>query len=94
MEHASGECFKDGGALAEVMSLYESTSEDNLVDHPYRAKQSSKVTVQGNHRLTIEVLCLLVFLLHGTNYMECLASLRPFSDLVLSDILSTLSSSG
>lgn len=79
MEHASGECFIDGGALAEVMSLYENTGEDTLVDHPYHAKQSTKFTEQGNHRLTIEVLYLFVFFfLAGTNYMEPLVFLTLF----------------
>ncbi|KAF5480390.1 hypothetical protein F2P56_001145 [Juglans regia] len=93
VEHASGECFIDGGALAEVMSLYENTSEDNLVDHPYHAKQSTKVTEQGNHRLTIEgimnmpdlaVQALALTIRHlkqfGFERILCLgASFRPFS---------------
>lgn len=33
MEHVSRDCFKDGSALAEVMSLYENISQDNLADH-------------------------------------------------------------
>lgn len=52
MEHASRECFKDGGALAEVMSLFEVMSEDSLADHP---KQNTEVAEQGSHHLTIEV---------------------------------------
>ena len=52
MEHASRECFKDGGALAEVMSLFEVMSVDSLADHP---KQNTEVAEQGSHYLTIEV---------------------------------------
>ncbi|XP_022140857.1 DNA mismatch repair protein MSH3 isoform X2 [Momordica charantia] len=33
VEHVSRDCFKDGSALAEVMSLYENISQDNLADH-------------------------------------------------------------
>lgn len=33
MEHVSRDCFKDGSALAEVMSLYENIDHDNLSDH-------------------------------------------------------------
>lgn len=55
VEHVSRECFKDGGALAEVMSLYENMDEDNLGDHP---KINSEVI--GNHRLGIEVFYFLI----------------------------------
>lgn len=33
MEHVSRDCFKDGSALAEVMSLYENIDKDNLAEH-------------------------------------------------------------
>ena len=44
VERGSRDCFKDGGALAEVMTLYENMDEDN-----------SKENSEGNHRLAIEV---------------------------------------
>lgn len=52
VERTSLECFKDGGALAEVMSLYENMSEYNPADNP---KQSAEVLEQGSHRFAIEV---------------------------------------
>ncbi|XP_024028652.1 DNA mismatch repair protein MSH3 isoform X2 [Morus notabilis] len=45
VERCSRECFKDGGALAEVMTLYENMGEDD-----------SKQNVEGNQRLAIEVI--------------------------------------
>lgn len=33
VEHVSRDCFKDGSALAEVMSLYENIDKDNLAEH-------------------------------------------------------------
>lgn len=44
VERCSRECFKDGGALAEVMTLYENMGEDD-----------SKQNVEGNQPLAIEV---------------------------------------
>ncbi|KAL5812968.1 hypothetical protein ACOSQ3_027918 [Xanthoceras sorbifolium] len=41
VERASRDCFKDGGALAEVMSLFENMGEENLSDS---GKQSAEVT--------------------------------------------------
>jgi len=67
VEHASRECFKDGGALAEVMSLFEVMSEDSLADHP---KQNTEVAEQGSHHLTIEVWYYLHFFLHAPSYIE------------------------
>lgn len=57
VEHVSRECFKDGGALAEVMSLYENMDEDSLGDHP---KTNSEVIGKGYHRLGIEVFYFLI----------------------------------
>ncbi|GMY07192.1 DNA mismatch repair protein MSH3 isoform X1, partial [Fagus crenata] len=90
VEHASLECFKDGGALAEVMSLYENMSEYNLADNP---KQSTEVAEQGNHRFAIEgilsmpdlaVQALALTIRHlkqfGFERILCLgASFKPFS---------------
>ncbi|XP_038890123.1 DNA mismatch repair protein MSH3 [Benincasa hispida] len=33
VEHVSRDCFKDGSALAEVVSLYENIDQDNLAEH-------------------------------------------------------------
>ncbi|KAL5554365.1 hypothetical protein UlMin_041766 [Ulmus minor] len=49
VERASRECFSDGGALAEVLTLYG--NEDTLVDDP---KGNSDATEQGNHGLAIK----------------------------------------
>ncbi|XP_059450944.1 DNA mismatch repair protein MSH3 isoform X2 [Corylus avellana] len=87
VEHASRECFKDGGALAEVMSLFEVMSEDSLADHP---KQNTEIAEQG---LTIEgimnmpdlaVQALALTIRHlkqfGFERILCLGgSFRPFS---------------
>ncbi|KAK4571663.1 hypothetical protein RGQ29_030181 [Quercus rubra] len=93
VEHASLECFKDGGALAEVMSLYENMSEYNPADNP---KQSTEVIEQGSHRFAIEgimnmpdlvVQALALSIRHlkqfGFERILCLgASFRPFSSNV------------
>lgn len=52
MEHASRDCFIGGGALAEVMSLYENMGEDTLSNNE---DQNMDVLEQGNHRSAIEV---------------------------------------
>ena len=52
MERTSRDCFSDGGALAEVMSLYENLSEDSRVDHQV---DNVEVLEQRNHCLAIEV---------------------------------------
>lgn len=51
VEHASRDCFIGGGALAEVMSLYENMGEDTLSNNE---DQSMEVSEQGNHRSAIE----------------------------------------
>ncbi|KAM3730106.1 hypothetical protein ACB098_12G062400 [Castanea mollissima] len=93
VERASLECFKDGGALAEVMSLYENMSEYNPADNP---KQSAEVLEQGSHRFAIEgimnmpdlvVQALALSIRHlkqfGFERILCLgASFRPFSSNV------------
>ncbi|KAK9291688.1 hypothetical protein L1049_019637 [Liquidambar formosana] len=90
VERATRDCFKDGGALAEVMSLYETVSEDNSSDHH---KQNIEVSERGNHRLAIEgimsmpdlvVQALALTIRHlkqfGFERILCLgASFRPFS---------------
>lgn len=55
MERASRDCFNNGGALAEVVSLYEGMGQESSFDH---SKESSEATEPGNHRLAIEVRCL------------------------------------
>ena len=52
VERVSRDCFKDGGALAEVMSLYENMDEDKLGD---QTEINSEVIGKGNHRLGVEV---------------------------------------
>lgn len=52
MEHASRDCFIGGGALAEVMSLYENMGEDTLSNNE---DQNMDAPEQGNHRSAIEV---------------------------------------
>ncbi|XP_004308095.1 PREDICTED: DNA mismatch repair protein MSH3 [Fragaria vesca subsp. vesca] len=51
VERVSRDCFKDGGALAEVMSLYENMDEDKLGD---QTEINSEVIGKGNHRLGVE----------------------------------------
>ncbi|TXG70881.1 hypothetical protein EZV62_005816 [Acer yangbiense] len=50
VESASRDCFKDGGALAEVMSLFESMGEENLSNNE---KQSAEVT---DHQSAIQAI--------------------------------------
>lgn len=54
VERVSHDCFSGGGALAEVMSLYENMNEENLVNDD---KRSIDVVEKGNHSSTIEVRC-------------------------------------
>ncbi|KAL6127736.1 hypothetical protein ACLB2K_071099 [Fragaria x ananassa] len=51
VERVSRDCFKDGGALAEVMSLYENMDGDKLGD---RTEINSEVIEKGNHHLGVE----------------------------------------
>ncbi|KAL6321632.1 hypothetical protein AAG906_025464 [Vitis piasezkii] len=51
VERTSRDCFSDGGALAEVMSLYENLSEDSRADHQV---DNTEVMEQENHCLAIE----------------------------------------
>jgi len=53
IERTSHDCFHDGGALAEVMSLYEKMDEDA----PNVEHDTPQIGVRGeeNHRLGIEV---------------------------------------
>lgn len=52
VERVSRDCFKDGGALAEVMSLYENMDEDKLGN---QTEINSEVIEKGNHHLGVEV---------------------------------------
>lgn len=45
LEHASCDCFKDGGALEYMMTLYEKMVEDNLADN---VNQLAEATEQRN----------------------------------------------
>ncbi|RVW73141.1 DNA mismatch repair protein MSH3 [Vitis vinifera] len=72
VERTSSDCFSDGGALAEVMSLYENLSEDSRADHQV---DNTEVMEQENHCLAIEVLVFVDFLVSGTKhlgFMSCL----------------------
>ena len=53
VECASCDCFDDGGALAEVLSVYEGMSHEVLLDS---GKQMAEEAKQGNHQLAIGVL--------------------------------------
>lgn len=90
VEHASRDCFKDGGALAEVMSLCEKVNEDSLEN---QLEESTNYTNMGSHQLAIEgimsmpalaVQALALIMRHlkqfGFERIFCLgASFRPFS---------------
>ncbi|KAH8486296.1 hypothetical protein H0E87_025345 [Populus deltoides] len=90
VERVSRDCFSDGGALADVMSLYENMIEDNLGDNE---KQMTDAKEQGSCHLAIEgvikmpdlaVEALALTVRHlkqfGFDRMLCLgASFRPFS---------------
>ncbi|KAE8733932.1 DNA mismatch repair protein MSH3 [Hibiscus syriacus] len=53
LEHASCDCFKDGGAREDLMSVYEKMVEDNLTDNVHQLADN---TEQGNsHSLIQEV---------------------------------------
>ncbi|XVF09858.1 hypothetical protein REPUB_Repub07fG0133200 [Reevesia pubescens] len=51
LESASRDCFKGGGALSEVMSIYEKMVEDNLADN---VNQLAEATEPGNSRSSIQ----------------------------------------
>uniref|UniRef100_A0A6N2NDC5 DNA mismatch repair protein MSH3 n=1 Tax=Salix viminalis TaxID=40686 RepID=A0A6N2NDC5_SALVM len=90
VERVLRDCFSDGGALADVMSLYENMIEDNLGDNE---KQTTEAKEQGSYHLAIEgvmkmpdlaVEALALTIRHlkqfGFDRMLCLgASFRPFS---------------
>ncbi|XP_058084306.1 DNA mismatch repair protein MSH3 isoform X2 [Magnolia sinica] len=91
VERASGDSFKDGGALAEVMSLYENISEDVMKLEPH--SQNAETSKEEKHLLGIEgimampelavrALALTIRYLKqfGFERILCLgASFRPFS---------------
>lgn len=52
MERASRYCFNEGGALADVMSLYENTNENGFGD---QQEEGTEVREQGNSHMAIEV---------------------------------------
>ncbi|XP_019081850.2 DNA mismatch repair protein MSH3 isoform X2 [Vitis vinifera] len=90
VERTSRDCFSDGGALAEVMSLYENLSENSRADHQV---DNTEVMEQENHCLAIEgimsmpdlaVQALALTIRHlkqfGLERILCMgASFRPFS---------------
>ncbi|XP_077241803.1 homolog of DNA mismatch repair protein MSH3 isoform X2 [Tasmannia lanceolata] len=90
VERTSRDCFNDGGALAEVMTLYEELGEDTaIVEHP---EQSPETTKAGKHfgiegimampELAVQALALTIRHLKHFGYERILclgASFRPFS---------------
>ncbi|XVE64210.1 hypothetical protein DITRI_Ditri07aG0083300 [Diplodiscus trichospermus] len=50
LEHASHDCFKGGGALAEVLSVYKKMAKDNLADNVIQVE----ATEQGNSHCSIQ----------------------------------------
>jgi len=55
VEHVSRDCFKDGSALAEVMSLYENIDKDNLAaDHH---DPDTVLAERKSDRIAIKVRC-------------------------------------
>lgn len=91
VEHASRDCFNYGGALAEVMSLYENMRDNQLMDNCQEGE--TEVKKQGNNQLEIEgimtmpdiaVQALALTIRHlrqfGFERILCLgASFRPYS---------------
>lgn len=59
VERTSRNCFNGGGALAEVMSLYEKVDEDTL--NAECLTQQVCVRGEENHRLGVEVSITLFF---------------------------------
>lgn len=53
IERTSRDCFKDGGALADVMSLYEDIGEDSSILEDNEL--NTEVMKVGNHLHGIEV---------------------------------------
>lgn len=53
MEYASRDCFNYGGALAEVTSLYENMSDNQLTDNCQEGELEEKK--HGNNHLEIKV---------------------------------------
>ncbi|GAB4858224.1 Mismatch repair protein msh3 [Ancistrocladus abbreviatus] len=51
MERVSSDCFKDGGALAEVMTFFENTYEGNA---EYNQNCATEVAGNGTHELAIK----------------------------------------
>ncbi|KAJ0963811.1 hypothetical protein J5N97_028933 [Dioscorea zingiberensis] len=91
VERASRDCFNDGGALAEVVSLYENISKDTFTTE--HVLENTIIGKEENHRLGIEgimampelavqALALTIRYLKkfGFERIICLgASFRPFS---------------
>ncbi|KAH7848195.1 hypothetical protein Vadar_011039 [Vaccinium darrowii] len=90
VERASRYCFNEGGAIAEVMALYENTSENGLGG---QQEEGTEVTVQGHKHMaiegvmampdfTVQALALLIRHLKQFGFERVLslgASFRPFS---------------
>lgn len=87
VEHASRDCFTDGGAFAEVMTLYENMCVDSpsdsmhsneLVEH--RSQQTVAKEVMDLPDLAVEALALTIRHLKGFGFERilCSGALRPF----------------
>ncbi|XP_068645425.1 DNA mismatch repair protein MSH3 isoform X2 [Aristolochia californica] len=92
VEHASRDCFKDGGALAEVMTLYESNVEEdtafseNSKEHAGCLKEEKRVLgiegIMSMPELAVQALALTIRYLKQFNLERILclgASFQPLS---------------
>ncbi|KAJ4843190.1 hypothetical protein Tsubulata_008107, partial [Turnera subulata] len=79
VERSTGNCFMDGGALAEVISLYENMGEDNVPDN------NNQAAIEGVMKMpdsAVQALALTIrhLKLFGLERILCLgASFRPLS---------------
>ncbi|KAI7741994.1 hypothetical protein M8C21_006842, partial [Ambrosia artemisiifolia] len=89
MERASRDRYKDGGALAEVLSAYDSIGESLLNDTPQgesvelNGKTKNQLAVMGMPDLVVQALALIINHLKqfGLERILCLGdSFRPFSN--------------
>ncbi|KAK7357346.1 hypothetical protein VNO80_16630 [Phaseolus coccineus] len=90
VEHLSRDCFTDGGALSEVMTLYENVDVDSLSDSiqsknstEHRSQQLVIKEVMNMPDLSVQALALTIRHLKEYGFERILcsgASLRPFSN--------------
>ncbi|KAK9059646.1 hypothetical protein SSX86_020350 [Deinandra increscens subsp. villosa] len=91
VERASRERYKDGGALAEVMSIYDKIGDSLLIDTPQgeslelEGKTKNQLAIMGMPDLVVQALALTINHLKqfGLERILCLGdSFRPFSNNV------------